>query len=62
MENLKKMNVVELNEDELVQINGGNFWRWGKLIYDALRIQEAINRFTDGWNSVECGCPSKMMK
>jgi hypothetical protein len=59
MENLEKLNVVELNDDELVQINGGNLWNWFKLIYRAFQVQEFINNFRDGWNSVDCGCPNQ---
>ena len=59
MENLEKLSVIELNEDELMQTDGGNVWKWGELIWKALQIQEAINNFIDGWNSVECGCPGE---
>lgn len=59
MENLKKFNVIELNEDELVQIGGGNLWKWITILYRASQIQGFINDFRDGWNSVDCGCPEK---
>jgi hypothetical protein len=56
MENLRN-----LNQSELIEIAGGNtlIVRWAKVIYEALQIQDAINDFIDGWNSVECGCEEK---
>lgn len=57
MENLEKFNVTELSKTELVQIDGGSFWKIVDFITKAIGFQELINSFTDGWNSVDCGCP-----
>lgn len=59
MENLEKLNVIELSEAELAQIDGGRFWKLVDFFFKALEIQDSINSFVDGWNSVECGCPAK---
>lgn len=59
MDDLKKFKVTELNEVEMVQISGGSFRKVVKYLWDALRIQQAINDFKEGWDSVECGCPSE---
>lgn len=44
----------ELSLEESVNITGGNIWRWAKVVYEALQIQDAVNEFVDGWNSVDC--------
>lgn len=50
----------ELSLDESLKISGGvnpkKFWDLAKIVYEALQIQDAINEFVDGWNSVDCGC------
>lgn len=62
---MKKSNLTELSDLELIEIGGGNpglinkIYQWGKAIYTALEIQEVINEFVDGWNSVDCQCDKK---
>jgi hypothetical protein len=50
----------ELSFEESTEISGGwNFkkiWDGVKFVYEALEIQDAINEFVDGWNSVSCDC------
>lgn len=57
MKNLEKLNVVELSEAELIQIDGGGFWKAVDFLIKAIGIHDLVNGFVDGWNSVECGCP-----
>lgn len=51
----------ELSFEEMVEVEGGilnpkKLWDLAKLGYEALQIQDAINQFVDGWNSVDCDC------
>jgi hypothetical protein len=50
----------ELSLHESLEISGGinlpKIWEALKTVYTALEIQDAINEFVDGWNSVDCEC------
>lgn len=46
--NLNNLNLVELNAQEIKEVEGGF---WGEL-FAAAGAYDAINDFTDGWNSV----------
>lgn len=50
-------NLKELELTELIEIKGGSpvtIWRWAKVVYEALGIQNSVNEFVDGWRSVKC--------
>lgn len=51
---LKQLNLVELDSNELILIEGGNVLRttiWGTLLYEALSNWDAIKAgIFDGWN------------
>ncbi|WP_372474036.1 hypothetical protein AB4865_01850 [Capnocytophaga sp. ARDL2] len=58
--NLNKLNVTELNAQEVLEVEGGNKYKkaW-KLIEKGLTligVADAVERFVDGWNSESCGC------
>ena len=48
----------ELSLEETLGISGGNRLdrlRNGiRLVFEALGIQDAVNEFADGWNSIDC--------
>jgi bacteriocin-like protein len=48
----------ELSIEEMQEVNGGislkKVWDAIKMIWTALEIQEGVNEFVDGWNSVDC--------
>jgi len=50
----------ELTMNESLEISGGfnikKIWEAIKYLYTALEIQDAVNEFVDGWNSVDCEC------
>jgi hypothetical protein len=50
----------ELSVNESLKISGGispsKIWEAIKYIYTALEIQDSVNEFVDGWNSVDCEC------
>tara|TARA_B110000238_G_scaffold180324_1_gene204264 strand:- start:1420 stop:1593 length:174 start_codon:yes stop_codon:yes gene_type:complete len=57
MKNLEKFGVHELNNQELIQIDGGSWrfiWKALEKIATALEIGDAIDEFAAGWNSVKC--------
>jgi len=55
---MKKINLVELNQNELTNTYGGNKFKKGfELVRSGLEIIGAIDAyhsFIEGWNSVEC--------
>lgn len=59
MKNFKKFNVVDLSTEEMFHINGGSFWKVIDFFSRATFIQDTINDFVDGWNSVKCGCQNE---
>lgn len=63
--NLEKLNLESLNTEELASIDGGRRLPkidWKKVgdtlekIGTYIGIADAIDRFSDGWNSVDCDC------
>jgi hypothetical protein len=57
MKNLQNYGVHELNNQELIQIDGGSWrfiWKALEKIATALEIGDAIDEFAAGWNSVKC--------
>ncbi|WP_194977050.1 hypothetical protein [Aquiflexum lacus] len=50
----------ELTMNESLEISGGisikKIWEAIKYLYTALEIQDSVNEFVDGWNSVDCEC------
>jgi len=51
---LKQLNVDELNSEELIVFEGGNWLRttiWGTIVYEVLSNWEAVKAgASDGWN------------
>lgn len=60
--NLEKLNVTELNAEELVSIDGGrkiriDWKKWqerGEKFLTGIGLMDIANRFMDGWNSHQC--------
>lgn len=61
--NLEKMNLVSLNTEELVSIDGGkkipsvDWKKWqerGEKFLTAIGLADVMDRFMDGWNSHKC--------
>lgn len=50
--NLEKLNLVELNAQEISEIDGGSWVRALERIGAAIGVYDAISDFRDGWNSV----------
>ena len=53
-------NFEKLTLEESLEISGGNrlkkLWDTAMFVYEALQIQDAVNEYKDGWNSVDCDC------
>ena len=50
--NLEKLNLVELDAQEISKIDGGGWLRALERIGAAIGLYDAISDFRDGWNSV----------
>lgn len=61
MENLNQYNLTILNEEELLEVEGGNIW-W-RVIGLAYEVSEAIVEIKDGivagWNAAEADFAKK---
>lgn len=56
---LNKMELTEISVIEQLNTNGGNWisvWKAIEKVATAIAIGDAVERFVDGWNSVECNC------
>jgi hypothetical protein len=53
--NLNNLNLVELNAQEVVEVEGGGKGTWIKKLFDAAGVYDAIDDFMTGWNSVPSG-------
>jgi hypothetical protein len=51
--NLEKLNLVELNAQEISEIDGGWWVRALERVGAALGVYDAISDFKEGWNSVK---------
>ena len=51
--NLEKLNLVELNAQEAVVIDGGSWLRALERIGAAIGVYDAISDFKEGWNPVK---------
>jgi hypothetical protein len=58
--NLEKLNLVELNAQEIVEVEGGGkiktIKKIAEKVWNWLGVADAIDEFAAGWNSVDCGC------
>ncbi|MFV0605655.1 MAG: hypothetical protein ACK5NK_07425 [Niabella sp.] len=56
---LNRMGLTEFSATEQLNTNGGNWatvWKVIEKVATAISIGDAVDRFVNGWNSVECNC------